>query len=62
MTRDQANEIERLAALLATARVRRTVVGLGASANKNETKDGTERQVRRARQALQDYLSSLVTA
>lgn len=60
MTRDQANEIERLASLLATARVRRTVVGLGASANKNETKDGTERQVRRTRDALRKYLDDMV--
>lgn len=61
MTRDQASEIERLASLLATARVRRTVVGLGASANKNETKSGTERRVRLAREALVKYLDAMVT-
>lgn len=61
MTHDQANEIMRLASLLATARVRRTVVALGASANKHETKDGTERQVRRRRNALNEYLAKMVT-
>ena len=60
MTRDQANEIERLASLLATARVRRAVVGAGMSGNKGETRDGTERQVRRAKDALRTYLDSLV--
>jgi len=60
MTRDQANEIERLASLLATARVRRTVVGLGASSNPKEPVSGTERRVRRAREALRSYLDALV--
>lgn len=60
MIREQADEIERLASLLATARVRRTVVALGASANKKETKSGTERRVRMARDELRKYLDALV--
>lgn len=61
MTRDQANEIMRLASLLATARTRRTVVALGASTNPKETKDGTERRARRRHDALNEYLAKMVT-
>lgn len=59
ITKEQANEIERLASLLATARVRRTVVGMGASANPKETKSGVMRGVRRAQENLQGYLKSI---
>lgn len=62
LTPEQASEIERLASILATARVRRTVVGVGASANSKETVSGTQRNVRRARNELLKYLASLVSS
>lgn len=59
ITVEQRNEIDRLASLLATARVRRAVVGMSASGNPKETKDSTARNVRRATENFQKYLKSI---
>lgn len=58
ITPEQAAEIQRLASLWATARVRKNLVRVG-KGGPAETPEGVARNADRAEKALDDYLQSI---